>query len=202
MKRLIPLALVALALSAVPIAFGDNGNNPPATGTTQAGQTQRSGDAGKRFQNLRDHLKIAGLRFAKHCGSSANGAPQKCIDFATKVEQGLQKLDTNIQARIAKIEQTCSATGTSSTTTTTTTTSTTPTTTPPTRDRCANADKRIALLQKIDTRVQALVVKVQGWLSGTSSTTSSSTTNSTSDSTLDQAATGLGQLAQQSGVSG
>lgn len=200
MKRFMLFALVALALSAVPIALGDNGNNPPAAGTTQSGQTQRSGDAGKRFQNLRDHLKIAGLRFAKHCGASANGAPQKCVDFATKVEQGLQKLDTNIHARIAKIQQTCSATGTSSTTTTTT--STTPTTTPPTRNRCANADKRIALLQKIDTRVQALVVKVQGWLSGTSSTTGSSTTNSTSDSTLDQAAAGLGQLAQQSGVGG
>ena len=198
MKRFILFAFVALALSAVPIALGDNGNNPPATGTTQAGQTQSSGDAGTRLQNLRERLTIVGLRFAKHCGSSANGAPQKCVDFATKVEQRLQKLDTNIQARIAKIEQTCSATGTSSTTTTTTTTSTTPTT----RDRCANADKRIALLQTIDTRVQALVVKVQGWLAGTSSTTGSSTTNSTSDSTLDQAASGLGQLAQQSGVSG
>ena len=56
--------------------LGDNGNNPPATGTTQSGQTQRSGDAGKRFQNLRDHLKIAGLRFAPQL--TLNMSPARC----------------------------------------------------------------------------------------------------------------------------
>jgi hypothetical protein len=196
MKRFTLIALVALALAAVPVALGDNGNNPPPTGTTtttSSGQTQHAGNGGGRFQKLRQHLKVAGHRFANQCGSGANGASQTCVDFANKVEQGLEKLDTNIQARIAKIQQTCSSSGTSSTTTTTTT----PTTSSPTHDRCAGASKRIALLQKIDTRVQALVVKVQAWLAGTSSTTGSS---STSDSTLDQAAAGLNQLGRQAGA--
>ena len=65
-------------------------------------------------------------------------------------------------------------------------------------DPCANADKRIARLQKIDARVKALAQKVQGWLNGTGGSSGSSS-SSTSDSTLDQAAAGLGQLTQQAG---
>ncbi|HYA08972.1 MAG TPA: hypothetical protein VEG24_05235, partial [Gaiellaceae bacterium] len=93
-----------------------------------------------------------------------------------KVEAGLQKLDTNVQARITKL-QACTSTSTDA--------------------YCKNADTKIALLQKLDQRLQTLIQKVQGWLSGSS--TSSSTGSSTSDSGLDQAAAGLGQLTQQVG---
>jgi hypothetical protein len=105
------------------------------------------------------------------CRGNASSVPQACLDFAQKVEQRLQKLDSNIQTRIAKLQQS------------------------------GNADKRIAQLQKIDARVQALAQKVQGWLSGTGGSSSSSS-SSTSDSTLDQAAAGLGQLTQQAGGNG
>ncbi len=195
MKRLIPLALIALALAAVPAAFADNGSTPPPTGgqTTPTQTTQRAGGGpAQRFQILRQRLELAGLRFAKHCRGNASSVPQACLDFAKKVEQRLQKLDSNLQARIAKIQQTCGASSSSSTSTTAA---------PPTKDPCANADKRIARLQKIDARVKALAQKVQGWLDGTGGSSSSSS-SSTSDTTLDQAAAGLGQLTQQAGGNG
>jgi len=195
MKRLIPLALVALALAIVPVALGDDGGTPPATGQATAAQTQQGGSPAQRFQILRLQLRLAGLRLATHCGSNANGAPPKCLDFAQRVEQRLQKLDTNVQARIAKIRQTCSASGSTSSSGSSASTPTTP----PAKDPCANADKRIVRLQKIDARVQALLQKVQGWLGGSSGSSSSS---SSSDSSLDQAAAGLGQLTQQVGGNG
>ncbi len=172
MKRLIPLALIALALAAVPAAFADDGTNPPSTGTQPAATaTPRAGGPAQRFQILRQRIQLAGLRFAKHCNGNASSVPQACLDFAQKVEQRLQKLDSNIQARIAKLQQS------------------------------GNADKRVAQLQKIDARVQALAQKVQGWLNGTGGSSSSSQ-SSTSDSALDQAAAGLGQLTQQAGGNG
>lgn len=168
MKRLIPLALIALALAAVPAAFADGGNPP----TTPAGQTaQQAGNPGQRFQILRQRIELVGLRFAKHCRGNASSVPQACLDFAQKVEQRLQKLDSNLQARIAKLQQN------------------------------GNADKRVAQLQKIDGRVQALAQEVQGWLNGTGSSSGASQ-STTSDSTLDQAAAGLGQLTQQAGGNG
>lgn len=171
MKRLIPLALIALALAAVPAAFADDGTNPPPTGTQPAATaTQRAGGPAQRFQILRQRIELAGLRFARHCRGNPNSVPQACLDFAQKVEQRLQKLDANLQARIATLQQSGNA----------------------------NADKRIARLQKIDARVQALAQKVQGWLNGTGGPSGTSTP-STSDSTLDQAAAGLGQLTQQAG---
>ena len=183
MKRLIPLALIALALAAVPAAFADDGSTPPAP----AGQaTAPTGNPGQRFQILRLRLELAGLRFARHCRGNVGNVPQVCLDFAQKVEQRLQKLDSNIQARIAKIQQTCGAS---------TSTSTTTTTSPPTKDPCANADKRIARLQQIDARVKALAQKVQGWIDGAGGSAGSSSSG-TSDSTLDQAAAGLNQLVQ------
>ena len=191
MKRLIPLALVALALAAVPAAFADGGSTPPAP----AGQTTpQPGNPALRFQILRLRLELAGLRFARHCRGDASAVPQACLDFAQKVEQRLQKLDSNLQARIAKIQQTCGASSSS-------TSSTTTTTSPPAKDPCENADKRIARLQQIDARVQALAEKVQGWLNGTGGSSGSSS-SSTSDSTLDQAAAGLNQLVQQVGGNG
>src|SRR5205085_10397485 len=113
----------------------------PAQGGGQGAELMRM-----QLELLRLRIQIVELRFAKHCGSSSAKAPQACLDFAKKVEDRLTKLDANLQARIAKIQETC---GTSST------------------DRkCQNADKRIALLQAIDQRVQALAQKVQDWLDG------------------------------------
>ena len=193
MKRLVPLALIALVLAAVPAAFADNGTPPPTGGQTTPTQTTKRPGVGpaQRFLILRLRLDLTALRFARHCHSNASSVPPACLDFAKKVEQRLQTLDSNIQARIAKIQQTCGASPPASTTTTAS---------PPTKDPCANADKRIARLQQIDTRVKALAQKVQGWLDGTGGSTGSS--SSTSDSALDQAAAGLNQLVQQAGGNG
>jgi hypothetical protein len=188
MKRLIPFALIALALAAVPAAFAD-GSNPPAPA---APTTQRAGSPAQRFQILRLRLDLAGLRLAKHCRGNASSVPQACLDFAQKVEQRLQKLDANLQARVAKVQQTCSASPSSSSSTTAA---------PPAKDPCANADKRVARLQQIDARVKTLEQKVQSWLNGTGASSGSSSTGA-SDSTLDQAAAGLGQLTQQAGGNG
>jgi hypothetical protein len=177
MKRLIPLALTVLALAAVPAAFADDGGTPPATGPTPTAQQSQPGQGAtnvrQRLELLRLRLQRAERRFARHCGSSSATAPQACLDFAKKVEDRLAKLDANIQARIAKIQQTCNTSSTDA--------------------RCKHADELIALLQAIDTRVQALAQKVQDWLDG--KTVSASDPGS--DSSLDQAAAGLGQLTQQ-----
>jgi len=177
--KLVPLALVVLALAAVPVALGDDGTNPPSTGTTPAAtQGQAQGNAVRlRLQILRDRIQLVELRFARHCGSGANGAPQQCVQFAQKIEAGLQKLDSKVQAKIQTL-QSCTSTSTD--------------------QSCKNADKKIALLQKVDQRVQTLIQKAQAWLSGSSSSTTSSG-SSTSESGLDQAAAGLGQLTQQVG---
>jgi hypothetical protein len=197
MKRLTPLALAALALAIAPVALGGGGGAPPATGQATTAQTQQGGSPNQRFQILRLQLRLAGLRLTVRCGSSANGAPPRCLDFAQKVEQRLQKLDANVQARIAKIQQTCGASGSTSSSGS----SGSSPTTPPAKDPCANADTRIARLQKIDARVQAFLQKVQAWLGGSSGSSSTSGSNS-SDSSLDQAAAGLGQLTQQVGGNG
>jgi hypothetical protein len=173
-RKLVPLALVVFALAAVPVALGDDGTNP--TPGSAAPTAQGQGGARQRLENLRNRIHGVELRFAKNCRGGANGSSQQCVAFAQKVEAKLQQLDTNVQAKIAKL-QACTATSTDA--------------------YCKNADKKIALLQKVDQRVQTLIQKVQSWLSGSSST--SSTGTSTSDSGLDQAAAGLGQLTQQVG---
>ena len=183
MQRLLALALTVFALVAVPAAFADNGSTPPATGgqdtaAQQQAPDQANGQArGQRLEMLRLRLQLIELRFAKHCGSSSNGAPPRCLDFATKAEERLTKLDGNVQARIAKIQSTCTATSTD--------------------ERCKHAAERIALLQTIDGRITALARKVQDWLDGKTVSTDPS-----SDSSLDQAAAGLGKVSQQVGAGG
>ena len=58
--------------------------------------------------------------------------------------------------------------------------------------KCKNADKKIAVLTRVDTHLQNVIQKLQRWLNGKSSDSSSS---SSSDSALDQAAAGLSQAA-------
>ncbi|MGZ8716677.1 MAG: hypothetical protein ACXWYO_06145, partial [Gaiellaceae bacterium] len=134
MKRLIALALTVFALAAVPVAFGDDGSTSPDTSAPAA--TQDQGQRGHRLELLRLRIRIAERRFAKRCGTSASGPSERCLDFAKKVEERLTKLDTNVQARIAKIQETCAATSTDA--------------------KCTHAADRVARLQKIDERVQAL----------------------------------------------
>jgi predicted outer membrane protein len=175
MQRLIVLALSVFALAAVPAALADDGTTttPPATGSpAAAGQAH-----GKGLEILRLRMQLVELRFAKHCGANADGADQRCLDFAKKVEDRLTKLDGNVQTRIAKIQSTCAATSTD--------------------EKCKHAADRIALLQKVDARVKALAQKVQDWLDG-----KTVTTDPNSDSSLDQAAAGLGKLTQQAGANG
>jgi len=175
MKRLIALALTVFALAAVPVAFGDDGSTPP-DGSAPAATTQDQGQHSRRPELLQLRIRIAELRFVKRCSTSANGASERCLDFAKKAEDRLTKLDTNLQARIAKIQQTCVATSAD--------------------PKCAHAADRVARLQKIDERVQALAQKVQDWLDGKTVSTS---TSSNSESSLDQAAAGLGRQAGANG---
>ena len=147
MQRLIALALTVFALAAVPAAFADNGSTPPVTPPTASGQDPAAQGApgqdpaapaapgqarGHRLEILRLRIRLAELRFAKHCGTNSTSASQRCLDFAKKVEDRLTKLDGNVQARIAKIQSTCTATSTDA--------------------KCKHAAERIALLQKVDAR--------------------------------------------------
>ena len=178
MQRLIVLALTVFVLAAVPAAFADDGTTtPPATAPATGAPAAADQARGQQLEILRLRIRLAELRFATHCGTSSNGADARCLDFAKKVEERLTKLDGNVQARIAKIQSTCTATSTD--------------------DKCKHAADRIALLQKIDARVTALAQKVQDWLDGKTVSTDPS-----SDSSLDQAAAGLGKLTQQAGGNG
>jgi DNA anti-recombination protein RmuC len=169
MKRLTPLVLVVLALAVVPVALADDTTPAAPVDPTASAQQQPANDRAQRLEQLRDRIKTAVERFQKHCGAGANGAPERCTDVAKKAAERLAKLDANVQARIAKIQETCTATSTD--------------------EKCKHADERIAQLQKLDERITAFAAKVQAWLAGTSTGTS------TSDTTVDQAASKLGTLA-------
>ena len=60
------------------------------------------------------------------------------------------------------------------------------------RAKVQDADKKIAVLTRVDTHLQNVIQKLGDWLNGKSSDSSSS---SSSDSALDQAAAGLSQAA-------
>lgn len=187
MKRFAPLALIVFALAVVPAAFADNGTPAPsapptaAPTTTQPATTppaaQNAGRPGAqmRIEILRLRLQIVRLRFRLHCGQNGNASHDKCAAFAQKVVDRLTKLDGNVQQKIADLEN-CTSDSTDS--------------------KCKNADKKIAVLTKIDTHLQNVIQKLQDWLNGTSS---SSSTPPSPDAALDQAAAGLGQAAAGSG---
>jgi hypothetical protein len=83
MKRMVPLALVVLALAVTPVALAAGGNGG---GSPQALQARIA--------------QIAG-RFEKVCGTSSAGAPQKCVDFANKALTRLQTLDTRVEQKMS-----------------------------------------------------------------------------------------------------
>jgi hypothetical protein len=180
MKRFAPLALIVLALAVVPAAFADDGTTPapsqttaaPAT-TTQAPARQNAGRPGiqMRIEILRLRMQIVQLRFRLHCGQNGNASQERCVAFAQKVVDHLTKLDGKVQAKLAELKA-C-----------------TPDSTDP---KCKNADKKIAVLTRVDTHLQNVIQKLQDWLDGKSSADS---TAPSSDSGLDQAAASLGQAA-------
>jgi hypothetical protein len=174
MKRFAPLALIVLALTVIPAAFADDGTTPPSssttTTTTVAQPNGKAANARIRVESLRLRLQIVRLRFRLHCGPHGNASKDTCVAFAQKVEDRLTKLDGNVQQKLADLK-TC---------------------TPDSADaKCKNADKKIAVLTRIDTHLQKVIQNVQNWINGTSSDSSSST----SDSSLDNAAGNLSQAA-------
>lgn len=183
MKRFAPLALIVLALALIPAAFADDGTTPPSstTTTTTAPTTTtqpnaRGGNAANvrmRVEILRLRLQIVRLRFRLHCGPHGNAPQDTCVAFAQKVEDRLTKLDGNVQQKIADLKS-CTPDSTDA--------------------KCKNADKKIALLTRIDTHLQKVIQSIQNWINGKSSGSPSST----SDSSLDQAASNLSQAAGDS----
>lgn len=174
MKRFAPLALIVLALALIPAAFADDGTTPASTGatTTTATHPNAGGKAnvGLRIEILRLRLQIVRLRFRVHCGPHGNAPQDRCVAFAQKVEDRLTKLDGNVQQKLADLKA-CTPDSTDA--------------------KCKNADKKIAVLTRIDTHLQKVIQNVQNWINGKSSDSSSST----SDSSLDQAASNLSQAA-------
>ena len=186
MKRFAPLALIVLALAVVPAAFADDGTPAPtapaAAPTTQPATTppaqQNAGRSGvqMRVEILRLRLQIVQLRFRLHCGQNGNASHDKCVAVAQKVEDRLTSLDGNVQQKLTELKA-C--------------------TTGSTDPKCKNADKKIAVLTRVDTHLQKVIQAIQSWLDGTSSsdTTTGSTPPANSDDALDQAAAGLTQAA-------
>ena len=178
MKRFAPLALIVLALDVVPAALANDGTPAqptaaPAATAAQAPARQNAGRPGiqMRIEILRLRMQIVQLRFRLHCGQNGNASHERCVAFAQKVVDHLTKLDGKVQAKLAELKA-C-----------------TPDSTDP---KCKNADKKIAVLTRVDTHLQNVIQKLQDWLNGKSSSDSSSPS---SDSALDQAATSLGQAA-------
>jgi hypothetical protein len=190
MKRFTTLALVIFALAAVPSALADNGSPPaqpaqesaapaaqqspqrpvrpvqdPAATTTSA-ERQRPAE---RVHNLRARVHA----WVRHCVARTGAAPERCTERINKLLERFGKLDEKIQARIAKIQETCGASSTD--------------------DRCKNADTRVERLTKLDTRVQTVIQKAQDWLAGKGTPPADPVT------ALDDAARSIGQPAGSNG---
>jgi len=183
MKRFAPLALIVLALALIPAAFADDGTTPPSTTTTTTATTmttQPNAGGGNpanvriRVEILRLRLQIVRLRFRLHCGPHGNVPQDECVAFAQKVADRLTKLEGNVQQKIADLKA-CTPDSTDA--------------------KCKNADKKIAVLTRIDTHLQRVIQSIQNWVNGKSAGSSSST----SDSSLDQVASNLSQAADSNG---
>jgi len=176
MKRFAPLALIVLALALIPAAFADDGTPSSSTPTTTATTTTTQPNAGSgkaanvrvRVEILRLRLQIVRLRFRLRCGPHGKASQDACAAFAQKVEDRLTSLDGNVQQKITDLKA-CTPDATDAT--------------------CKNADKKIALLTRIDTHLQKVIQNVQNWINGKGS----------SDSSLDQATSNLSQAAGANG---
>jgi len=166
-KKVIVLAAVALALAPAALAANGNGNgqtlpglnpslfqsasngsNPGQGSGDQSGQNgqQGQGQNGQQGQGQAQgdgplaRLREAG-RMLGACLLLPDAPADKCNTLAGKVETGVANLDSKVQDRITKIQQTCTASSTD--------------------QNCQNADQRIAALQKADTWLQAFGAKLK-----------------------------------------
>lgn len=164
MKRFTTLALLLVALAAVPAALADDGATPPAQPAAQ--QQTRAGDVARtRIELLRLRLQIVHLRLRLHCGRSGGASQERCKAFAQKLEDRLTTLDGKVQAKLAELK-TCTPASTEAS--------------------CKNADTKIALLTTLDEQLRNAIKRVQARLAGTT------TADAPSDSALDQAVSPLG----------
>jgi hypothetical protein len=159
MKRFAPLALLVLAFAVTPVAFADDTTPAPAA---PAAVAQGAGHPvlRMRVEILRLRLQLIHLRYAIACHDTQS---DRCTQFTQKVVDRLTKVGGNVQSRIDALKQ-CASDSTDA--------------------KCKNADKKIDLLTKIDTRLQNVIAKL-----------GSPSSDSSSDSAVDQAANALGQLA-------
>ena len=170
MKRFVPVLLAALALAVVPVALADNGGSTTTTPTpAAAGPLAGHPIARMRLQILRLRVDIVRVRVARLCFVASS---DRCTAFLQKVEQRLQTLDTNVEQKITDLKA-CTSTSTD--------------------QSCKNADKKIAVLTKVDTRLQALIQALQKRLDGSTTTSTDSSLNHDAGS-LGQAAGSLGSL--------
>ena len=176
MKRFALLALIVLALAAVPAALADD-TTPPAQAPAPAAAGHSN--VRLRLEIMRLRVQLVHLRFRMNCGPNGKASLDKCVAFAQKVEDRLTTFDGNVQKKIADL-QACTSGSTDTS--------------------CKNADKKIALLTKIDTRVQKAIQNIQSWIAGKGpGSTTTTAPSSTSDSALDQAANDLSQAAGSNG---
>jgi hypothetical protein len=169
MKRFAPLLFVVLALAvAAPIALADDSTPPPAatttTTTTTAGTAPAAPQAkGHPFARMR--LEILRLRIQlvhlRYRIVCHDTSSDACATFTQKIVDRLTTVDKNVQAKLAQLD--CSS---------------------------SSADKRCAVLAKVDAKLQKVIAKLSS-----PSSSSSSSSDSSSDSSLDQAANALGNLA-------
>jgi len=184
MKRLAPLALVVLALALVPAALADDGTNPAPASTPAASNVSHAIGARARLELLRLRVELVRLRFRVNCGPNGKASQDACTAAAQKIESRLTTIDGNVQTKLTALKA-CTSDSTDAS--------------------CKNADKKIALLTKIDTRLQKAIQSIQSWLSGQSSTStpsspsSGSSSSDPSDSGLDTAASDLSQAAGSNG---
>jgi hypothetical protein len=100
MKRFAPLALIVLALAAVPAAFADDSaptapSNPPATQPANGHPM-----AHIQLELLRIRLQLVRLRYQIVCHKQDS---DKCTQFTQKVTDRLTKLDGNVQDKLSKL---------------------------------------------------------------------------------------------------
>jgi hypothetical protein len=171
MKRSAPLALIVLALALVPAALADDVTAPAQPTAAAAGQTRHAGHVNLklRLEIVRLRVQIVKLRFRLHCGPNAPAAQERCIEVAQKVEDRLSTFDTNVRE---KLDELAACTPESSET------------------LCKNGDEKIALLKRIDERVQKALENVQRWLDRQSSGTAAGSALGEAATDLSQAATG------------
>ena len=111
-----------------------------------------------RVEILRLRLQLDHLRYAIACHDLQS---DRCTQFTEKLVDRLTKADGNVQSRIDALQQCASDSADA---------------------KCKNADAKIELLTKIDTRLKAVIAKL-------------GSPSPSTDSAVDQAANALGRLA-------